>query len=183
MRVDTGVRSPHYGDIQRQHQEWLTRKAQQLRLRRRLKSTNNDDHSSSSIADNQNTIHPEDRAEAVAGKDGSSTTPSSSPLQGKPETTPGERDRRGEEVKVGWKTRDEAEGEGQGLLRGAAAATAAQLELKERIYRVNTGARLWGETYVPPIEPARRQELIDKWTGTTRSPQESNAASKVCAHK
>lgn len=36
--------------------------------------------------------------------------------------------------------------------------------LEERIARLEVGAELWGATYVPPIEPTRRQELVDKWS-------------------
>lgn len=42
---------------------------------------------------------------------------------------------------------------------GEEALRATRLSLLER------GVQLWNATYVPPIEPVRRQELIDKWSG------------------
>lgn len=30
---------------------------------------------------------------------------------------------------------------------------------------MEVGATLWGATYVPPIEPERRREMVDKWSG------------------
>lgn len=35
---------------------------------------------------------------------------------------------------------------------------------EERVKRVELGAELWDATYVPSIEPGRRQELIKKWS-------------------
>eukprot|EP00752_Nemacystus_decipiens_P002193 g2087.t1 len=171
VRVDTGVRSPHYGDVQERHRAWLIRKAQQLSLRL--------DNDADRIVDGEkpNTTHREDEGStaAAAGNDGGSTTPFSS-LEANSKATGVGSDGRGSEVER--KTRDEGEG-GRSSLRGvaAAAAAAAQAEVEERIYRLNTGTRLWEETYVPPIEPARRRDLIDKWTGATWSPPE-NAARK-----
>ena len=166
VRFDTGVRSPHYGDIQRHHQEWLTRKAQQLSLRLR-----NSDRGADALT---RSGHPDDGSGA-AGEGGASL------LEGRSKPVGG--GGRGPEVER--KTQD-AGGERRSLtlyFRGAArakdaTAAASQVEVEDRIERVNTGARLWGETYVPPIEPARRQELIDKWTGKTWSPPEN--ARQVC---
>ena len=36
--------------------------------------------------------------------------------------------------------------------------------LEERLGRFERGVELWGTTYVPPIEPTRRQELVNKWS-------------------
>lgn len=104
IRLDSGVRSKHYGDIQRQHQEWLTRKVE---------------------------------AQNVGGAQ---------------QYTPG-----GESSHTNSTT------------EGVTEASDAE----QRIIRARIGVDLWGETYVPPIEPVRRQELIDKWTGKTWSPPEN----------
>lgn len=40
--------------------------------------------------------------------------------------------------------------------------------LEERIVRLEVGNELWGATYVPPIEPTRRQELVDKWSSADK---------------
>lgn len=40
--------------------------------------------------------------------------------------------------------------------------------LEERIARLEVGKELWGATYVPPIEPTRRQELVDKWSSAAK---------------
>ena len=174
VRVDTGARSPHYGDTQRRHQEWLARKAQQLSLR--LETTANQ----SSSASNPYTSRLEEGRtdDTAAGEDGGSTKPFS-PSEEKVETTARKRGD-GHGTEVGRTTLDEDVG-GQSSLRGAAAAEAAAVRSKvdERIYRLKTGAQLWRETYVPPIEPARRRELIDKWTGTTWPPPE-DALREVC---
>ncbi|CAM9961614.1 unnamed protein product, partial [Hapterophycus canaliculatus] len=36
---------------------------------------------------------------------------------------------------------------------------------EERLDRLELGGELWNRTYVPPIDPARRLELIDVWSG------------------
>eukprot|EP00752_Nemacystus_decipiens_P009859 g8796.t1 len=166
VRVDTGARSPHYGDIQRRHQDWLTRKAQQLGLRLERNADRGRGDS------NPNTSQPAEGRSVAAGEDKDSTTTSLPPPEGKLETTAAAVGRDGRGTDVRQKTPDEAE-DGQSSLRGVAAAAEAAAAVEERIFRVNTGARLWEETYVPPIEPARRRELIEKWTGATWSPPES----------
>lgn len=165
VRADTGIRSPHYGDIQRHHQEWLIRKAQQLSLRLGINEHSAAEGSKSSLA------------EGVGG--GGSTTTKLSSFEEKPEP-PTKRDGSAAAA-VGRKTQEvglkaqEVE-ERQRLLRGAEGTAAVErTELEDRIDRANIGVRLWGETYVPPIEPERRQELIDKWTGTTWSMPENAA--------
>eukprot|EP00903_Cladosiphon_okamuranus_P008313 g7997.t1 len=47
---------------------------------------------------------------------------------------------------------------------GHVAESDTAIKNKERIRRLERGAELWGGTYAPPIEPQRRQELIDKWS-------------------
>lgn len=37
--------------------------------------------------------------------------------------------------------------------------------VEERVRRMRIGAELWGATYVPPIEPGRRNDLMEKWSG------------------
>ncbi|CAM9558598.1 unnamed protein product [Ectocarpus fasciculatus] len=44
----------------------------------------------------------------------------------------------------------------------------------ERVWRLKRGAELWPGTYVPPIEPLRRRELIYKWSYGKR-PEEAGA--------
>ncbi|CAM9585971.1 unnamed protein product [Scytosiphon promiscuus] len=39
-----------------------------------------------------------------------------------------------------------------------------EMERKERVRRLERGAELWEGTYVPPIEPDRRRDLIAKWS-------------------
>lgn len=46
-------------------------------------------------------------------------------------------------------------------------------EMKERIRRASIGVDLWGDTYVPPIEPVRRQGLINKWLAKTWAPPQN----------
>ncbi|CAN0394916.1 unnamed protein product [Pylaiella littoralis] len=99
IRLDSGVRSDHYGGIQRQHQGWLTRKVAGQRGMDRISNT---------------------------------TAPNTTELA----------------------------------------------EIEERLRRASNAVNLWGETYVPPIEPVRRQEMIDKWSGKMWSPpanRQSNA--------
>lgn len=104
IQLDTGARSKHYGNIQRQHQEWLTRKVK-------------------------------------AQKEG-----------GAQQYTPG----------------------GEPSHSFSTNTTSKTPEIQERIHRASIGIDLWDETYVPPIEPVRRQGLIDKWTGKTWSPPENS---------
>ena len=42
--------------------------------------------------------------------------------------------------------------------------TSAAVSLDERVLRLKKGEKLWGATYVPPIAPERKRELILKWT-------------------
>lgn len=55
-------------------------------------------------------------------------------------------------------------------------------EIEERLRRASNAVNLWGETYVPPIEPVRRQEMIDKWSGKTWSPPANRQVRLFCFH-
>lgn len=50
--------------------------------------------------------------------------------------------------------------------------------VEERVHRMEEGARLWGATFVPPVEPARRLELIDKWSGNARRRRSNTSSSQ-----
>lgn len=52
-----------------------------------------------------------------------------------------------------------------GSVAGHATQHFGLLSTEERADRMELGARLWNATYVPPIEPGRRLELIEKWSG------------------
>lgn len=58
---------------------------------------------------------------------------------------------------------------------GRAEESATAVKIKERIRRLERGAELWGGTYVPPIEPRRRQALSDKWSGGERDDGKAGA--------
>lgn len=47
--------------------------------------------------------------------------------------------------------------------------TQSSVSATERVWRLKRGAELWPGTYVPPIEPTRRRELIYKWSYGKRS--------------
>lgn len=51
------------------------------------------------------------------------------------------------------------------------------LSMEERVDRIELGARLWNATYVPPIEPGRRLELVDKWSGNAARRNSSDRVS------
>lgn len=38
------------------------------------------------------------------------------------------------------------------------------VSMDERLHRLEIGEELWGATYVPPIAPERKEELIVKWS-------------------
>lgn len=46
--------------------------------------------------------------------------------------------------------------------------------MAERVRLLEMGVRLWDATYVPPIEPVRRQELINRFTGGNKTQEQSN---------
>lgn len=48
--------------------------------------------------------------------------------------------------------------------------------LKERIMTLVRGVQLWGATYVPPIEPVRRREMIHDWSGSRSRSSSSRKA-------
>ncbi|CAM9880486.1 unnamed protein product [Ectocarpus sp. 12 AP-2014] len=55
---------------------------------------------------------------------------------------------------------------------GEERAQQSSVAATERVWRLKRGAELWPGTYVPPIEPTRRRELIYKWS-YGKGPEES----------
>ena len=53
--------------------------------------------------------------------------------------------------------------------------------VEQRASRMEVGAKLWAATYVPPIEPERRQKMIDKWSGNASSGGKPNQVSSGAA--
>ncbi|CAM9765718.1 unnamed protein product, partial [Ectocarpus fasciculatus] len=131
VSIDSGTRSEHFGSVQRQHQQWLTRRASELRdeapalpkvdLRLARDEDKNGTRDSVSVWAGVGRL-----AKAVLG----------SPIDG-----------------------------------GAAS-------VEERVHRMEQGVRLWGATFVPPVEPARRLELIDKWSGNARRRKSNTSSSQ-----
>ena len=106
-------------------------------------------------------------------------------LRGGPEAEPS-RTRRGE-LGAAWSaqrslagktdTKEGSGGEGgrgAGDLRGDARGGAQEASVEERASRLEMGAELWAATYVPPIEPARRQEMVERWSGVASSAGEAD---------
>ncbi len=55
--------------------------------------------------------------------------------------------------------------------------------MAERVRLLEMGVRLWDATYVPPIEPVRRQELINEFSGAHHndvSTTRKNAFNSFC---
>ncbi|CAM9366612.1 unnamed protein product [Ectocarpus sp. 12 AP-2014] len=50
--------------------------------------------------------------------------------------------------------------------------------VEERVHRMEEGVRLWGGTFVPPVEPTRRLELIDKWSGNAGRARSNTSSSQ-----
>ncbi len=66
---------------------------------------------------------------------------------------------------------------GRGLGKGAQKMLQAGEFVAERVRLLEKGAYLWSSTYVPPIEPVRRQTLIDKWSGKAAQGRNSDQVS------
>lgn len=162
MDVDAGTRSPHSGTAQRQRQAWLARRARDL-LREGIAA-------GWATADNTAGLLETARDGGAGG--GGAADGSTAP------GAPGDA-RRGAAAAEGDTTpaRDggaESSGKGGAGGRtqkpgGGAAESSPRprfdLSTEERVGRMELGVRLWNATYVPPIEPRRRLELIDKWSG------------------
>lgn len=90
-----------------------------------------------------------------------------------PEETPEKSERRTEETKPKGQKKNTRGDEGAGTPRGdpglagvtGAESQGGRVSRAERIERLELGGELWNRTYVPPIEPVRRLELIDVLSG------------------
>ncbi|CAN0033648.1 unnamed protein product, partial [Ectocarpus sp. 8 AP-2014] len=58
---------------------------------------------------------------------------------------------------------------------GQERAQQSSVAATERVWRLKRGAELWPGTYIPPIEPTRRRELIYKWS-YGKGPEEAAGA-------
>lgn len=73
----------------------------------------------------------------------------------------------GENVSSVDKNADEVMNEGNGVGQEKEAEGVWQsdaVSMDERLHRLEIGEELWGATYVPPIAPERKEELIVKWS-------------------
>eukprot|EP00752_Nemacystus_decipiens_P017301 g15498.t1 len=167
--MDAGTRSPHSGTVQRHRQAWLTRRARDL-LREeitaawgtantaRLPGTAEGGGADGGMAAAPAAVATAAAGNAAAGHRGRRIDRESTT------TTPEGTDRAGSPASGGA-------GDHQNRRPGGAALSSSRERVRsgpsaeERAGRMELGARLWNATYVPPIEPQRRLELIDMWTG------------------
>ncbi|CAB1108096.1 unnamed protein product [Ectocarpus sp. CCAP 1310/34] len=118
VSIDSGTRSEHFGGVQRGHQQWLMRRAAELR-------------DEGPALPGSVWAHVGSIAKEVISRGGSWVPPPPAGIAG----------------------------------AGPLPTDGAAASVEERVHRMEEGVRLWGGTFVPPVEPTRRLELIDKWSG------------------
>lgn len=176
IMIEAGTHSPHYGQIQRERQKWLVKKAQELWRH----------YGDEGVA-----------AEAAAAAAVAAAAAMSKPRRPHESTTTGVKPNQNSQHKKGKGTseqdQDSLEGRrfvGSSVLFAAIdqhgkgkngnggkrkmidqeapvrplALEGGNTSYRDRIQRLEDGVMLWGATYVPAIEAGRRRELIDKWS-------------------
>ncbi|CAM9113621.1 unnamed protein product [Ectocarpus sp. 8 AP-2014] len=118
VNIDSGTRSEHFGGVQRRHQQWLTRRAAELRYE-------------GPALPGSAWAHVGRLAKGVFSRGGNRVLPPPGGIAG----------------------------------AGPLPTDGVVVSVEERVRRMEEGVRLWGGTFVPPVEPTRRLELIDKWSG------------------
>ncbi|CAN0123102.1 unnamed protein product, partial [Ectocarpus sp. 13 AM-2016] len=131
VNIDSGTRSEHFGGAQRRHQQWLTRRAAELR-------------DEGPALPSSAWSHAGRLAKGTFSRGGSPIPPPPGGIAGA----------------------------GPLPTEGGAAS------VEERVYRMEEGVRLWGGTFVPPVEPARRLALIDKWSGNAWRARSNTSSSQ-----
>ncbi|CAM9935415.1 unnamed protein product [Ectocarpus sp. 4 AP-2014] len=130
VNIDSGTRSEHFGGVQRRHQQWLTRRAAELR-------------DEGPALPGPAWADVERLAKGVFWRGGSRVPPAPGGIAG----------------------------------AGPLPTNGGAASVEERVHRMEEGVRLWGGTFVPPVEPTRRLELIDKWSGNARRGRSNTSSS------
>lgn len=131
MNIDSGTRSEHFGRVQRRHQQWLTRRAAELR-------------DEGPALPGSAWAHVGRLAKGVFSRGGSRVPPPPGAIAG----------------------------------AGPLPTDGGGASVEERVHRMEEGVRLWGATFVPPVEPTRRLELIDKWSGNAGQGRTNTSSSQ-----
>lgn len=192
VAIESGTLSPHYGEIQHERQRWLFKKARQLRLTYGIAippAAEEEAHAQSTSPNSTTTqLSHGGQSTAVLSEPSiheRSSKPNDEVVAAGDHTADGGdggNNRSQEDEKEGGKDNSRASArnaeekeENRNARRKLGSSRADKTHVpeeleggsataEERIERLELGAELWGATYVPAIEPSRRQALIEKWS-------------------
>lgn len=174
--IEAGTHSPHYGQIQRERQEWLVKKAQELWRHYGDEGAAAEAAAAAAVAAAAEALSKPHRPQE-SKTTGARPNQNSQNKQGKGKSEEDQNSLEGRRfvdssILFAAIDRHEKGKNGNGGKRKMVEETPVRsLALEEgdssyrdRIQRLEDGVMLWGATYVPAIEAGRRRELIDKWS-------------------
>lgn len=153
VNPSSGTHSPHYGEIQRDRQQWLVRRAQEIR-------------------NGGSRTGPISGVDEPEGTEGNDTAANGIAAHGSTDNL-----RRAlANQKLRARNHIVRDDDFDGIITPTPKKDAGdKFSVEERTKRMEIGAELWGATYVPPIDPDRRKKLIEKWSGLTNAKGDENA--------
>lgn len=194
--VDThaGSLSPHYGDIQRERQQWLQSRLQALRdgdggntSKRRMVEVDGE-LGPPGVEGGEAVVGEATRDAATGFPDGGSVGETQDEFvkqEGADVEGIGPSRRSAPISRSGSGRAEEIHAEHALSVEGSTRLLASDGEdggnepsMDERVRRMEVGIDLWGATYVPPIDPNRRKYLLEKWSGAESS-QDTNSIHQV----